>query len=133
MEYREHVSYPGFGWIDPIQDQDCPLVAEETAIAFIEYCESLRQQLAAALAACEAKDAVLNGIKLYRAFNGDDWPSREAITALVTKPDASALRQHDEALIELCAEVCEELKMWPTEKVVADDCAVAIRELKGTL
>lgn len=30
------------------------------------------QQLAAALAACEAKDAVLNGIKLYRAFNGDD-------------------------------------------------------------
>lgn len=60
----------------------------------------LRQQLAAALAACEAKDAVLNGIKLYRAFNGDDWPSREAITALVIKPDASALKAHDEALIE---------------------------------
>ena len=85
------------------------------------------QQLAAALAACEAKDAVLNGIKLYRTFNGDDWPSREAITALVTKPDASALKVHDEALIERCAAVCEEYQGS------AETCAAAIRELKGKL
>ena len=89
----------------------------------------LRQQLAAALAACEAKDAVLNGIKLYRAFNGDDWPSREAITALVIKPDASALKAHEEVLIEKIAAFVE------TQRNDVPACgfefANTIRELKG--
>ena len=75
----------------------------------------LRQQLAAALAACEAKDTILRGITLYRAFNGDDWPATEATQALAIKPDASALKAHDDALIERCtvaawnhyAEVCK--------------------------
>ena len=53
----------------------------------------LRQQLAAALAACEAKDTILRGITLYRAFNGDDWPATEATQALAIKPDASALKE----------------------------------------
>ena len=57
-----------------------------------EEIESLRQQLAAALAACEAKDTILRGITLYRAFNGDDWPAIEATQALAIKPDASALK-----------------------------------------
>ena len=61
------------------------------------------QQLAAALAACEAKDTILRGITLYRAFNGDDWPATEATQALAIKPDASALKAHDDALIERCA------------------------------
>ena len=52
----------------------------------------LPEQLAAALAACEAKDAILRGITLYRAFNGDDWPAIEATQALAIKPDASALK-----------------------------------------
>ena len=92
--------------------------------------ESLRRKLAAALAACEAKDAAFR--KIVRMGNHLDVLSMcmPAHEALAVKPDASALKAHDEALIERCAEVCEELKMWPTEKVVADDCAVAIRELK---
>lgn len=132
MEYREHVSYPGFGWIDPIQDQDCPLVAEETAIAFIEHCESIRQQLAAALAACEAKDRGLD--KLARLGNepylGNSVGNTIAAEFLSIKPDASALKAHDEALIERCAEVCEE----SSEPVFGGNvCANAIRNLKGTL
>ena len=69
--------------------------------------ESLRRQLAAALVACEAKDTILRGITLYRAFNGDDWPAREATQALAIKPDSSALKAHDDALIERCAELAE--------------------------
>ena len=90
----------------------------------------LPEQLAAALAACEAKDKVLESVD---DFSATGWLHADAVSALAIKPDASALKAHNEALIERCAEVCEELKMWPTEKVVADDCAVAIRELKGTL
>ena len=58
----------------------------------------------AALAACEAKDTILRGITLYRAFNGDDWPAREATQALTINPDASALKAHDDALIEKIAQ-----------------------------
>ena len=85
---------------------DWSLAAAEISNAYTRMAEEnerLKIELAAALAACEAKDAILRGIELYRAYNGDDWPSREAITALVTKPDASALKAHDEALIERCA------------------------------
>ena len=89
--------------------------------------ESLRRQLAAALAACEAKDAILRGIELYRAYNGDDWPAREARKATAITPDASALKAHDDALIERCAEVCEEYQGS------AETCAAAIRELKGAI
>ena len=28
---------------------------------------------------------------------------------------------------EACAKVCDEIKGWPTEKVIADECAAAIR------
>ena len=75
-----------------------------------EEIESLRQQLAAALAACEAKDTILRGITLYRAFNGDDWPAREATQALAIKPDSSALKAHDDALIERCAGLINKLE-----------------------
>ena len=105
MEYIEHVSYPGFGWIDPIQDQDCPLVAEETAAAFIEYCESLRQQLAAALAACEVKDAALKDTLYFLERHSNRWDGvngkhpqlvvDKAREALAVQPDAS-IRKYSE-------------------------------------
>lgn len=100
----------------------------------------------AALAACEAKDAILRGITLYRAFNGDDWPAREATQALTIQPDASALKAHDEALIERCAVVCEQYDEhieakrdakyqaeYAGRQAGAMRCAAAIRELKSTL
>ena len=87
----------------------------------------LRKQLAAALAACEAKDTILRGITLYRAFNGDDWPAREATQALTIKPDTTALKAHDEALIEKIAQRMADSGIGG--KYIAE----AIRELKGTL
>ena len=85
----------------------------------------LRQQLAAALAACEAKDTILRGITLYRAFNGDDWPATEATQALAIKPDASALKAHYAELIERCAKMAEVEDSY--------NLAAAIRELKDEL
>ena len=108
----------------PPESDDTDIVLEECRDAI----ESLRQQLAAALAACEAKDTILRGITLYRAFNGDDWPAREATQALAIKPDSSALRQHDDALIERCAAICDK-----GGTIGAALCAEAIRELKESL
>lgn len=65
----------------------------EVAKAAADEIESLRQQLAAALAACEAKD---EAIKDYAQFRPTDLSK----SALAIKPDASALRQHDNARIE---------------------------------
>jgi len=107
----------------PPESDDTDIVLEECR----DTIESLRQQLAEALAACEAKDTILRGITLYRAFNGDDWPAIEATQAIAIQPDASALRQHDEALIERCAEVCEEYQGS------SETCASAIRALKEGL
>lgn len=108
-----------------------------------EEIESLRQQLAEALAACEAKDTILRCITLYRAFNGDDWPAIEATQALAIQPDAAALKAHDVALIERCAEVCEEYvdrieakrdeeyqAEYAGRQAGATRCASAIRALK---
>lgn len=136
----------------------CVACSEISAVG--EYVAQLEQQLAAALAACEAKDAALSAIigatkshvdgrdllaelhprhymdiKVRR--NGKDiwfeadWLSnlQRAITshkaALAIKPDASALRQHDEALIERCAKLAEKEDSYIL--------ASAIRELKGQL
>ena len=123
----------------PPQQDDTDVVLEDCR----KEIESLRQQLAAALVVCEAKDTILRGITLYRAFNGDDWPAVEATQALAIKPDSSALRQHDEALIERCAEVCEEYvdrieakrdeeyqAEYAGRQAGATRCAAAIRELK---
>ena len=96
------------------------------------------EQLAAALAACEAKDSALG------AALSDDQPYiSECKKALAIKPDASALRQHDEALIERCAAVCEEYvdrieakrdeeyqAEYAGRQAGATRCAAAIRELK---
>jgi len=78
------------------------------------------EQLASALAACDAKDEALKDYAQFR-------PTDIAKSALAIKPDASALRQHDEALIERCAEVCEEYQGS------SETCAAAIRELKDGL
>ena len=93
-----------------LHDADESLKAVERALKDVDYRGTyadgvmyLKGQLAAALVACEAKDTILRGITLYRAFNGDDWPATEATQALAIKPDASALKAHDDALIERCA------------------------------
>ena len=88
----------------------------------------LPEQLAAALAACEMKDAILRGIALYRAFNGDDWPAREATQALVINPDASALKAHDIAVFRKGAEYAFEVTGGNGGLTVSDE--EVIRELR---
>ena len=101
----------------------------------------LPEQLAAALAACEAKDAALESLISHTLscehrldeFHGlgNDSGSGcsielcNASSALAVKPDSSALKAHDDALIEWCAVVCEDL--FERRGI---DCAAAIRELK---
>lgn len=86
-------------------------------------------QLTAALAACEAKDVVFEKIgeiaSPYRDGVKFNYITDLSQVALAIKPDASALRQHDEALIERIAVVCEEYQGS------AETCAAAIRELKS--
>ena len=81
----------------------------------------LRQQLAAALAACEAKDARFK--QIVRMANHLDVLSiaMQAHDALAIQPDASALKAHDEAPIERCAELADSYDIFIDE---------AIRELK---
>ena len=128
----------------PPESDDTDIVLEECRDAI----ESLRQKLAGALAACEVKQAALQEIidlmsESYGLtgfhLNGDVAPWSEVEeggrferltslnAALSIKPDASALKAHDEALIERCAEVCEEYQGG------AETCSDAIRALKSTL
>lgn len=99
----------------------------------------LRQQLAAALAACEMKDAALVDIKMGLDIDEYEWGVADS--ALAIKPDASALRKHNEALIERCAEVCDRrtktvsngngvsYRSHDPASVAAEYCAAAIRAL----
>ena len=104
----------------------------------------LKQQLAAALAACEAKDAALVDIKIGLYIDEYEWGVADS--ALAIKPDASALRKHNEALIERCAEVCEQYDErieakrdskyqaeYAGRQAGAMRCAAAIRALNGGL
>lgn len=121
----------------------------------------------AALAACEKKDTALQEVVglisessgVYGLhLNGDESPWEEVEVdgrferlttlpeALAIKPDASALKAHDEALIERCAVVCEQYDEhieakrdakyqaeYAGRQAGAMRCAAAIRELKGSL
>ena len=129
-------------------------------VASCPHCEieSLRQQLAAAQVACESqRDAFINTVahlsaaaSAYEKFVGRhgvrghpdalfltryaDFISAEkrGRDALVINPDASALRQHDEELIERCAEICDDYAKNSSNPMnFAENCATAIRELKG--
>ena len=137
-------------------------ISAEKELALRAENERLKAELAAALVACETKDAALSAIigatkshvdgrdllaELHPRHYMDikvrrdgkdiwfeaDWLSnlQRAITshkaALSIKPDASALKAHDEALIERCAEVCEEYQGS------SETCASAIRALKESL
>ena len=137
----------------PPQSDDTDIVLGECRNAI----ESLRQQLAAALAACEVKQAALQEIidlmsESYGLtgfhLNGDVAPWSELEeggrferltslnNAVTIQPDASALKAHDEALIERCikainnTEVLIDGNHGYTALRVQDDCAAAIRELK---
>jgi hypothetical protein len=108
------------------------------------YTLEVEKQLAAALAACEAKDAALESLISHTLsceqrldeFHGlgNDSGSGcsielcNASAALAIKSDTSALRQHDNALIERCAQVCVALERpdcW-----AAKECTLNIRLLK---
>ena len=66
-----------------------------------EEIEPLRQQLTAALAAIDLKDAaLLNCERLIQECFGGGSDLEQVQLALDIKPDASALKAHDEALIE---------------------------------
>ena len=87
--------------------------------------EETHTALMAALAACEAKDTAL-------AYHQEQTrPIQRTIDAIAVKPDASALKAHDEALIEKCASFVE------TQRNDVPACgfefAAAIRELKSQL
>ena len=127
-------------------DSICPKHNAMVSVAFCPHCEieSLRQQLAAALAACEVKDDALKKLIEhtlsceYRLDEfhglGNDSGSGcsielcNASSALSIKPDASALKAHDDALIERCAAICDK-----GGTIGAALCAEAIRELKEKL
>ena len=105
--------------------------AKEERKLFIEEIESLRQQLAAALAACEAKEAFLQFA--WRDVSMSDYAFSYLEDTITIKPDASALKAHDDALIERCAGIVE-APHWKT--VVRNELikrATAIRRLKGTI
>ena len=75
-----------------------------------EEIESLRQQLAAALAACVLKDTVLS--ECQQLFDPDEGSSHvfrrlladDIRKAIYIQPDASTLKAHDDALIEKIAQ-----------------------------
>ena len=76
------------------------------------------EQLTAALAACEKKDEALD------ADNSMLWPSKLREEAISIQPDASALNEYRNQVIEECATCCEE------HQGSAQTCANAIRGLK---
>ena len=79
------------------------------------------EQLAAALSAIEVREKALQWYKPSLPVE-----HQAKINEILTlKPDASILRQHDEALIEMCAQSCEEYQGS------SETCAAAIRELKS--
>ena len=96
------------------------------ASSVVDCVEDLRQQLAAALAACEVKDDALEKLIEhtlsceYRLDEfhglGNDSGSGcsielcNASSALSIQPDASALKAHDDALIERCAGLINKLE-----------------------
>ena len=108
-----------------------------------------KEQLAAALAACEVKNVALQEVAglisessgVYGLhLNGDESPWEEVemggrferLTtlpeALAIQPDASALKQHDEALIDQCAEAATHA--MNSKGPYAFHIENAIRELK---
>lgn len=104
------------------------------AASVVEAIEELQEQLAAALAAIEAKDAALNDEYSYQDANYHE-PNHNLSKAINIKPDASILKAHDEALIERCAEVAYEELDDPflSGHGYATRVAAAIRELKGKI
>ena len=103
----------------PPESDDTDIVLGECRGAI----ESLRQQLAAALAACETKDSALG------AALSDDQPYiSECKKALAIKPDASALKAHDIAVFRKGVEYAFEVTGGNKGLTVSDE--EVIRELK---
>lgn len=155
----------------PPESDDTDIVLEECRDAI----ESLRQQLAAAesnidtltkelevqsywgpkwelanterlaaLAACESKQSALEQAFAWAPIGS--YSKKIIAEAIAIQPDASALKAHDDALIERCAVVCEQYDEhieakrdakyqaeYAGRQAGAMRCAAAIRELKGKL
>jgi hypothetical protein len=56
MIYRENPTYPGYGYIEPIMDQDDPLIAKDIAYRIIEYHMNTQAVLNALLDAMREED-----------------------------------------------------------------------------
>ncbi len=146
----------------PPESDDTDIVLEECRDAI----ESLRQQLAAAesnidtltkelevqsywgpkwelanterlaaLAACESKQSALEQDFAWAPIGS--YSKKIIAEAIAIQPDASALKAHDDALIERCAEAAEAENLGDVEReddeaynIAVKHCASAIRELK---
>ena len=139
---------------------------EKERNAFQDQCIRLKhervlekEQLVAALAACDVGNVALQEVAglisessgVYGLhLNGDESPWEEVemggrferLTtlpeALAIQPDASALKAHDKALIERCADAAELESLGDVEReddeaynIAVKHCASAIRELKN--
>ena len=160
MKYHPHISYPGWGWIEPLFDMDAPLVTEMTARIIIQtfeqlqaensaldlqrksdqtslrvtfdLCKDLENQVAALAEQNEKMRAVLMHIKLMGWARHMD----ERITAALT-PDIStpAINRIKAEGMEEAADICDTQALEPECPERATYCAEAIRakadELRG--
>ena len=114
-------------WANSIRRKPAPL---SDAIPMVcnaaDEIESLRQQLTAALAACEAKAEFLQFA--WRDIPMSEFAFLRLEEAIAIKPDAPALKAHDEALIE---RVASEFVDSPRAEMFRQDIVAAIRELKA--
>ena len=81
-------------------------------------CKSVQARLAASWGYVKAEQAEQEPV--------NEWEKlKDPVPQFFTKQQLEATVQAER---EACAKVCDEIKGWPTEKVIADECAAAIRE-----
>lgn len=118
-------------------------ISSEKELALRAENERLKEELAAALASCEAKDVALVDIKMGLDIDEYEWGV--AGNALAIQPDASALKAHDETLIDRCLDAVAVVANKYRDPNKADynpefgswdefeEVAAAIRELKRAI
>lgn len=114
-------------------------VGTSVADVVLDEVLSLRQQLAAALAACEAIKSDVH--RCHKMLLTEPDAGRAAFKAeaildetMLIQPDASALRAHDNALIERCVEALLTIANDDAGNPYKQALRIgveAIRELKG--
>ena len=68
MKYHPHMSFPGYGWLEPFSDADMPLIEEEFARdiiaafnAAVEMIERMDGALESLLIRCDDSDSAMYG------------------------------------------------------------------------